>query len=40
MIEGGSVRERETERISRRQIRDRKRLIKKGAMKHMGEIRW
>lgn len=28
------------ERMSRRQIRDRKRLIEEEAMKHMGKIRW
>lgn len=39
-MEGESERERDRERMSRRQIRDRERLIKEEAMKHMGEIRW
>ncbi len=39
-MEGGSKRERQRERMSRRRIKQRKRLIKEEAMKHMGEIRW
>lgn len=39
-MEGRSEGDRERERMSRKQIRDRIRLIKEEAMKHMGEIRW